>query len=405
MRTPGRSRCQDGKTRRCGARSNGEGTTVKIDFAKSARSSLGIEWELALVDHSSGELCPAAPEILRAVGLSEGQEHPHITAELLTNTVEIVSGIHHRVADGLADLTRSIDLVRSVADPMGVDLMCAGTHPFSQWFAQQVTDKQRYATLIDRTQWWGRQMMIWGVHVHIGVEDREKVLPIMNGLLAYLPHFQALSASSPFWAGEATGYASSRAMLFQQLPTAGLPPQFGSWANYEAMVEDMMHVGVIDHYNELRWDIRPSARWGTLEMRVSDGLATQREVGAIVALTQCLIEELSTRLDDGHDIATMPPWFVRENKWRAARYGMDAIIIRDAAGNERLIGDDLRELIARLEPVAAFLGCPDELADVNLILDSGASYQRQLRVAEADGGSLTAVVASLVRELRDGLEV
>ncbi|GAB3133394.1 glutamate--cysteine ligase [Marisediminicola antarctica] len=376
---------------------------MRIDFAKSERSTLGIEWELALVDHASGELAPAAPEILGAVELPDGLDNPHITAELLTNTVEIVTGVHRTVADGVADLMRTIDAVREVADPMGVELMCAGTHPFSQWFMQQVTDKERYQTLIDRTQWWGRQMMIWGVHVHVGIEDRDKIMPIMNGLLRWLPHFQSLSASSPFFAGEATGYASSRAMLFQQLPTAGLPPQFGAWANYEGMVDDMLHVGVIDHYNELRWDIRPSARWGTLEMRVSDGLATTQEVGAIAALTQCLVEELSTAIDRGEEIATMPSWFVRENKWRAARYGLDAIVIQDAAGNELPVRDDLRDMVVRLEPIAARLGCLDELAGITSILEKGASYQRQLRVAEATGGSLKAVVASLVKELRDGL--
>lgn len=376
---------------------------MQIDFAKSGRSTLGIEWELALVDHASGELAPAAPGILGAVELPNGDENPHITAELLTNTVEVVTGVHRTVAGAVADLSRTIDAVREVADPMGVDLMCAGTHPFSQWFMQQVTDKERYQTLIDRTQWWGRQMMIWGVHVHVGIENRDKVMPIMNGLLKWLPHFQALSASSPFFAGEATGYASSRAMLFQQLPTAGLPPQFGAWANYEAMVDDMLHVGVIDHYNELRWDIRPSARWGTLEMRVSDGLATRQEVGAVAALTQCLVEELSTALDRGEEIATMPAWFVRENKWRAARYGLDAIVIEDAEGNERPVRDDLRDMVVRLEPIAARLGCLDELAEIAVILEKGASYQRQLRVAEGAGGSLKAVVASLVKELRDGL--
>lgn len=376
---------------------------MQIEFAESRRGTLGIEWELALVDHASGELTGAGPEILKAVQLPDGDDNPHITAELLTNTVEVISGVHQRVSDGLDDLARSIDAVRAVAEPMGVDLMCAGTHPFSQWFQQEVTDNQRYATLIDRTQWWGRQLMIWGVHVHVGVEDRDKVLPIMNGLLTYLPHFQALSASSPYWAGESTGYASSRAMLFQQLPTAGLPPQFGAWANYEAMVDDMLHVGVIDHYNELRWDIRPAARWGTLEMRVCDGLATLDEVGAIVALTQCLVEELSTAIDDGHEIATMPPWYVRENKWRAARYGMDAIVIQDAAGSETLVTDDLRALIDRLEPIAARLGCVDQLRTVALIVERGASYQRQLSVAERNGGSLKSVVGSLVAELRDGL--
>ena len=376
---------------------------MQIDFGESERSTLGIEWELALVDHSSAELTPAAPDILKRLALPNGAENPRITGELLTNTVEVISGVHHRVADAVVDLEATIDVVRTVAETSGVDLMCAGTHPFSQWFTQEVTENERYATLIDRTQWWGRQLMIWGVHVHIGIEDREKVLPILNGLLTYLPHFQALSASSPYWAGEPTGYASSRAMLFQQLPTAGLPPQFGAWGNYEAMVDDMTHVGVIDHYNELRWDIRPSAKWGTLEMRVCDGLATAQEVGAIAALTQCLVEDLSTALDEGRAIATMPPWFVRENKWRAARYGLDAIVIQDAAGTELLVGDDLRALIPRLEPIAARLGCVEELHNVLGIVNRGASYQRQLRVASESSGSLQAVVASLVRELRDGL--
>jgi len=376
---------------------------VEIEFGRSERGTLGIEWELALVDHASGELTGAAPNILAAVKTGDGAENPHITGEFLTNTVEIVSGVHERVAEGVEHLQRSIEAVRAVAEPMGVDLMCSGTHPFSQWFQQEVTDNERYAVLVDRTQWWGRQLMIWGVHVHVGIEDREKVLPILNGLLTYVPHFQALSASSPYWSGESTGYASSRAMLFQQLPTAGLPPQFGAWANYEAMVDDMLRVGVIDQYNELRWDIRPSARWGTLEMRVCDGLGTVQEVGAIAALTQCLVEELSTALDEGRGIPTMPPWYVRENKWRAARYGLEAIVIQDAAGTEGLVTDDLRAIVERLQPIAERLRCADELADVLAVVDRGASYQRQLAVAERNGGSLKSVVASLVGELRDGM--
>jgi carboxylate-amine ligase len=174
---------------------------------------------------------------LRSV--NETELFPHVTGELLTNTVEIVSAPHHRVRDAVADLVCLVEWVSALAEPMGVDLISSGTHPFSQWFQQQVTPgKLRYDTLIDRTRWWGRQMMIWGVHVHVAVDDRRKVFPIIDGLLTYLPHFQALSASSPFWAGENTGYASNRALLFQQLPTAGLPPQFTEWSQYEAMVAD-----------------------------------------------------------------------------------------------------------------------------------------------------------------------
>ena len=377
---------------------------MEIPFGTSRRSNIGLEWELACVDHSSGELTPAAPQILAAVNPGGDDGFPQVTAELLTNTVEVVSGPHDRVSAAVDDLLEMVSRVREVAEPLGVDLMCSGTHPFSQWFQQHVTpDNERYATLIDRTRWWGRQMMIWGVHMHIGVDDREKVWPIIHGLLAYYPHFQALSASSPYWVGESTGYASNRALLFQQLPTAGLPPQLGAWANYEELVADLTHVGVIDDHSELRWDVRPSPKWGTIELRYCDGLSSFEEVGALSALAQCLVEDLSTRLDNGEVIEVMQPWFVRENKWRAARYGLDAIIITDAAGNEELVRDHTIALLARLEPIAERLGCSEELAAVHGILERGAGYQRQLAVAEANGGSLKAVVASLVSELRDGL--
>jgi carboxylate-amine ligase len=326
-----------------------------------------------------------------------------VTNELLTNTVELVSAPHHHVRDAVDDLTRLAERVATFAEPLGVDLMSSGTHPFSQWFQQQVTpDKPRYDTLIDRTRWWGRQMMIWGVHVHVAVDDQRKVFPIIDGLLTYLPHFQALSASSPFWAGESTGYASNRALMFQQLPTAGLPPQFTEWSQYEAMVADLLHVGVIAELTELRWDIRPSPKWGTIEVRTFDGISTASEIGAIAALTQCLVEHFSRELDAGREIPNMQPWFVRENKWRAARYGMDAIIIQNVAGDERLVAKDLDELLPALAPVASSLGCEAELNHVNDIVAGGVSYQRQLRVAAANEGSLKAVVSSLVRELREG---
>lgn len=375
---------------------------MEIEFGASKRSTVGIEWELACVDHASGELTPAGPEVLARLA-DDPAVLPQVTGELLTNTVELVSAPHDRVSEAVDDLRRMVERVREVTDPVGVDLMCAGTHPFSQWFQQQVTpDKERYATLIDRTQWWGRQMMIWGVHMHVGVEDRRKTLPIINGLLPYYPHFQAISASSPFWSGEATGYASSRTMLFQQLPTAGLPPQLDGWGEYERLVDDLVHVGVIEDHTELRWDLRPSPKWGTVEIRFCDGLSTTAEVASVAALAQCLVEELSQRLDRGEELPTLQPWFVRENKWRAARYGMEAIIILDAEGTEALVTDDLRAILERLTPIASTLGCLEELWGVERILDGGASYQRQLAVAADTGGSLKAVVASLVAELREG---
>ena len=382
---------------------------MKIDFASSRQSTLGVEWELALVDGETGELASVAKEVLRGVAarhpeLNEDDEHPHIKQELLLNTVELVTGICNTVAEAKADLSSSLAAVRDVTDPMGVEIFCAGSHPFSPPQLQPVTDKERYAKLIDRTQWWGRQMVIYGVHVHVGLDSRDKVLPVLDGLVNYFPHFQALSASSPFWGGEDTGYASQRALMFQQLPTAGLPFQFASWEDFESYAQDMFTTGVIDSLSEIRWDIRPVPHFGTIEMRICDGLATLEEVGAIAALTQCLVDEFSTTLDNGGTIPTMPPWHVQENKWRAARYGLDAIIILDAAGNEQLVTDHIRETVARLEPVAVKLGCVTELADVLKIIERGAGYQRQRRVAAEHGGDLRAVVLDLVQQMRKGPE-
>jgi carboxylate-amine ligase len=373
---------------------------MQIPFARSDRSSVGLEWELALVDKDSGDLRQVAQTVLDAVRPPGGGEHPRIRQELLLNTVEVVSGVCQTVGEAGQDLQRAIDEVRAVADPLRVELMSAGTHPFARWAQQKVTDKQRYATLIDRTQWWGRQMLIYGVHVHVGIEDRAKVLPIQRAMLTCFAHLQSLSASSPFWGGRDTGYASNRALMFQQLPTAGLPFQFERWEQLEAYVADMMHTGVIDQFDEIRWDVRPSPRFGTLEMRICDGATNLTEVTALAALTHCLVEHFSTMLDQGRELPTMPPWFVQENKWRSARYGMDAIIILDAAGNEELVTDAVGRLLAELEPVADRLGCRRELDAIRIILKRGASYQRQRAVARRNAGELDAVVASLVAEMR-----
>ena len=377
---------------------------MQIDFAASERSTVGVEWELAMVDRDTGDLVHRADQVLEALRAPDGAEHPQITHELLLNTIELVSRVHTRVGDAVADLRELIETVQQVTDPMGIELMCAGTHPFAQWYDQKTTPSERYDHLLERTQWWGRQMMIWGIHVHVGIEERDKALPIVNGLLTYYPHLQALSASSPFWAGAATGYASNRALMFQQLPTAGLPWQFGSWANYEEYVQDLIATHIVRDYTEVRWDIRPSPHWGTVEMRACDGLSTAQEIGAVAALIHCLVERMSTQLDDGGTPVALQPWFVRENKWRAARYGMDADIIVDPDGRERPVTDEIRELVVDLAPVAERLDCVTELDQVNLVLERGASYQRQLRVAEQNGGSLQAVVSSLTRELRHGLD-
>ena len=353
-----------------------------------------MEWEFALVDAESRDLSNEAAAVIADIG-----ENPRVHKELLRNTIEVVTGICDTVAGAMDDLRTTLASTREVVRERGMELFCAGTHPFAEWSEQELTEGARYAELISRTQWWGRQMLIWGVHVHVGVSSAHKVMPIISSLLNQYPHLLALSASSPFWAGEDTGYASNRAMMFQQLPTAGLPFGFQTWHEFERFVHDQKTTGIIDQVNEIRWDIRPSPNLGTVEVRIFDGVSNIRELSGLVALTHCLIVDLDRRLEAGEQLPVMPPWHVQENKWRAARYGLDAIIILDADSNERLVTEDLDDLLNRLEPVAKSLKCADELAAVAEIPRRGASYQRQRRVAEEHDGDLRAVVDSLVGEL------
>ncbi|MFG6278264.1 glutamate--cysteine ligase [Microbacterium sp. 5K110] len=375
---------------------------MRLPFAPSARSSVGLEWELMLADRETGDLVPRAPEILDLVEEATSLERFTVTGELLTNTVEVTSGVGQTVAAAVDDIADAIAALRTQTEPRGIELLCAGSHPFAQWFDQEVTDKTRYHTLIERTQWWGRNMMIWGVHVHIGVDDVDKVMPIINALTVYLPHLQALSASSPFWAGERTGYASNRALVFQQLPTAGLPWQLREWGDFEAYLDDMVRTGVMADASEVRWDIRPAPHWGTVEIRACDGMSTLPELAAVAALAQSLVEHFSRILDAGGELPGIPPWYARENKWRAARYGLDARVIVDREGTQLPVRDHLFTTMEQLADVATELKCAREFAGLETILATGGSSARQIAVADAADGDLRAVVQHLIREFRGG---
>jgi carboxylate-amine ligase len=376
---------------------------VEIPFASSERASLGVEWELQLVDRQTRELTSGAVEILEQIRPPDAEEHPKAKHELLQSTIEIITGICGTVAEAKADLAGTLAEVRAAADRRGLGLMCAGTHPFTDWQTQQISPKERYLELVERMQWLARRLQIFGVHVHVGVRAPEKAIPIVNALTQYVPHFLALSASSPFWKGADTGLASARSKVFESMPTAGLPYQLSGWHEFEDYMQTLITTHAIESVREVWWDIRPHPNFGTVELRICDGLPTLDEIGAVAALSQCLVEQFDRELDRGYTLPVPASWVLRENKWRAARYGLDADIVVDEKGTVRPVRQAILDLVEDLAPTARRLGCAAELADVERVLAVGASYQRQRAVAAAHDGDLTAVVDSLVAELSDGL--
>jgi glutamate---cysteine ligase / carboxylate-amine ligase len=376
---------------------------MKIPFHSSERASLGVEWELQLVDRDTRELTAGAVEVLAAITPEGLDEHPKAKHELLQSTVEVITGICSTVAEAKADLAGTVAEVAAAADKQGLDLMCAGSHPFTHWSSQEVSPKERYVQLMEQMQWMARRMQIFGVHVHVGVRSGDKAFPIVNALTQYVPHFLALSASSPYWSGCDTGLASARTKVFEGLPTAGLPYQLADWPAFEQYMETLITTGAIESVREVWWDIRPHPDFGTVELRICDGLPTLDEIGVVAAIAQCLVEKLDQEIDRGYTLPTPASWVLRENKWRATRHGLDADIVVDDKGTVRPVREAIADLAEELAPFARKLGCAAELADVERLLDVGASYQRQRAVAAAHGGDLRSVVDSLVAEMRTGL--
>ena len=366
------------------------------NFARSPEPTLGVEWEVALVDPVTWDLVPRGAELIDRVHVA----HPdiHLEKEFLQNTVELVTGVRRTVPEAMGDLETSLSAVREAAESMDVRLWASGGHPFTDFRKNPVSAKESYSEIINRTQYWGQQMLLWGTHVHVGISHEERVWPIINALMTKYPHLLAISACSPGWEGLDTGYASNRTMLYQQLPTAGMPYQFENWEQWKSCMRDQAISGVINHTGSMHFDVRPASKWGTVEVRISDAASNLRELSAIVALTHCLVVHYDRMIDAGEKLPTLQPWHVAENKWRGARYGMDALVITSRETDERWIKDELADLLVELAPLSEELGCAQELQLVQEIIDSGAGYERQRRLYE-ETGSWQKVVKATADEM------
>lgn len=376
---------------------------MEIPFTPSQRRSLGVEWELQLVDRDTRQLTSAAIEILSDLLPDGPTDNAKVKHELLQCTLEVITGICGTVAEVRADLAATVREVIEAAAARNVGVLCAGTHPTSHWLDQKITPNPRYEQLVDELQWVARRFQIFGIHIHVGVTSRDKVLPIVNAMAGYLPHFLALTASSPYWIGYDTGLASARSKVFEALPRAGLPYQMSGWDEFERYMDTLVHAQAIQSVREVWWDVRPHPDLGTVELRICDGLPTLEEITVVAALTQCLVEQIDRKLEAGAELTMPEGWVLRENKWRAARFGLDAQILVDDTRKVIPVREALAEITGQLMPIANTLNCADELRGIDRILTVGASYQRQRAVAEASDGDLMKVVDSLLDEMASGL--
>jgi len=374
---------------------------VAIAWTPSSGSTLGIEWEVQLIDAQTRLLRQDAGVVLAGLrGLQESGEHPKMRHELMQSTVEVVTGICGTVAEAKADLAMTIKELQRTAEPHGIVLAGAGTHPLSDWRDAKMAPSQRYSELVEQLQWPARRLQTMATHVHVGLRDADRAMPIVNALAVYLPHLLGLSASSPYWSGIDTGLSSCRSIVFGSLPNTGPPPGLPDWKSFEDYMDTQLRAGTIRTIKEVWWDVRPHPDFGTIETRIADAVPTFREVGMLAAVVQCLVQLFDTQLDRGYQLPRRSSWVIRDNKWRATRYGLDAVVITDDSGATAPLRDEVFELLRDLEPVAWRLGCVEELAVASEVLEYGASSERQ-RAVHAANADLTSVVDALVTEFAE----
>src|SRR5437868_3757165 len=364
-------------------------------FGSSDPYTLGVEEEYMLLDPETWDLVQHIDSMLSRVG-DEGEFEARINPELMQSVIEITTPVCHTPAEVHGHLCTLRSYVAEIARKEGCRFASAGTHPFSLFERQRITAKDRYRQLVDQLQYIARSELIFGMHVHAAVDGPDKAIAVMNALAAHLPQLLALSASSPFWRGEPTGLLSSRQMIFSAFPRSGVPPRFESYGDFAAVIGQLERTGCIADYTHIWWDIRPHPRLGTIELRICDAVSRVDDVVAITAFCQALVRHYSERFDAGEEIPSFHRILTTENKWLAARYGLDAPVMDLQTGrrNRMPVAQAIRRTVRLIEPHARELGSEAELAGVEDILRRGSSADAQLRVYNANRD-----IVEVVREI------
>lgn len=365
---------------------------METSFGSSRPYSVGVEEEFQILDAETLALSSEIETLLPAFdgGALEGKVKP----ELHQSVVEVSTGVAGTVGEAVDQLADIRQRLGRAATDAGLAIASAGTHPFTRYRTQDFTRRRRYRQLVEELGWVARRQLIFGLHVHVGVGSAEKAIACARGVRTALPELLAVSANSPFWQGETTGLSSTRAKIGEGLPRTGIPPAFRSFQEFEDAIETAVSAGCFPDYTHVWWDIRPHPRLGTLEVRVCDAQTRLDSVAALAALIQALVATHGSAFDCDEPPAEQPDLVLDENRWRAARDGLEASFA-DPSGEERPARAAVEDLVERCLPAAEALGCAPELTGIETILERGTGADEQLERYDATG-SLVEVTRELV---------
>jgi len=367
-----------------------------IVFNANREPTIGIEIELGIVDAETMALSSSIERVLERVPPALAG---NIKPELMQSYVEINTGVCHTVDEAETDLREKLIALERVTDSLGLRLYWSATHPFSHWQDQQISPSERYHRLVDMLQDMARQLVCFGLHVHVGVDSGDKAVMICDRIMRHLPLLLALSSNSPWWEGRVSGLRSHRAKIMEGLPTAGLPPLMRNWSEYIWLVRHLIETGFIDSIREIWWDVRPHHNFGTVEVRMCDVPGNLEDSLALAALVQCLVKALSDEIDRGTYQHDCHPMMVRQNKWRASRYGLDALLIDPLTFEPQSVQRITENLVQRLRPIAEELQCSHWL-DRLIKLSQGPGWADRQLAALHKAASPAEVVRQFTAESR-----
>ena len=362
--------------------------------------TLGIEEEFQIVDPQSRELKSHVSEILDEGRLLLGEK---LKPEMIQSMIEVGTGICHNIQEAREDISKLRCIISMLARKKGMEIIAASTHPFSHWGDQKIFEDERYTFIVEELQMVARSLLIFGLHVHVGIADKDRQIHLMNAARYFLPHVLAMTTSSPFWLGHNTGLKSYRSEVFKKFPRTDIPDHFDSYQAYERYVTTLVKMNCIDNAKKIYWDIRPHPNFPTLEFRVCDIPTRVDDTIAVAALFQAIIAKLNIMLDKNWGFRLYRRMYIQENKWRAVRWGLDGKLLDLGKQKEVPTRDLIRELLDFVDDVLDDLGSRKEIEHIHTILERGTSADEQLKVYAESDNNFFPVVDMLIKNTMENI--